>query len=77
MSTPGGFFAEQISLQAILMLTIAVIAMIMASLPSTAERGAEDDASVPKVYDPDELKAYFGSRPVAVLKRQARPWLVS
>lgn len=63
--------AEQISLQAVLMFTIAVIAMIMASVPSSTETGAEDDASVPQVYDPNELKAYFSSRPVAVLKRQA------
>lgn len=54
------------------MLTISVIALIMAPVSNSADKVDDDcgDGGVPTTYDPVELKAYFATRPVSVLKRQ-------
>jgi aarF domain-containing kinase len=57
--------------------SIGSVALIMASIPGVdqSSRGdgglGEDPIGLPTRYDPDELKAYFASRPVKVLQRQA------
>ena len=66
--------AGSIDVDFVIKLSVAAMALIVACVPSADKDHstvALDPAGLPTRYDPDELKAYFASRPVAVLQRQA------
>lgn len=55
--------------------TLAVMALIMASMPRGGEHSSTQpdgyDGTLPARYDPDAISAYFNQRPMMVMQRNA------
>jgi aarF domain-containing kinase len=75
--TPGHAGGTANTLSGLVAVSVAAVALIMASVPSqdcfepAATSNFADPKWLPTTYDPQDLKKYFQTRPVKVLQRQA------